>query len=677
MVLGGIRRAFWPALSPLWLDSVLLSPLAALVLGLRRRPDPVDAQLLEQVRRYQAQELRPQARERAARRACQLARAGLAVRAPPRAAKARPEAATSGADHAPPALPAGLAWLTQRRHAGLTRASFAASRENKQTGVREVVLGVAIAGEREDWRRGRRGQAGPLVVVPQAELQLPAVVLGASGSGKTETLLRLAAEVRRAYDWQVIWLDAKGDRATAARFLATMRTSGVAEARLRFFPTQAYDGWRGDRRSLLNRLLAVERYSEPYYHALARQLLRLALATPPGMPVPRSSAALLPRLDLAVLAPAPTRLPASVTAQSAGHPSTDEANPVSRAASPAALAALSPREVAGVLTRYDGFFAALDGRLDGSWAYEDVDAAYLLLDGLALREEAASLGRYLLEDFAHYAVARKPRAQHTLLIVDEYSALSLAGEGANLVERLRAYGATVILSSQSYAGLGSDAARILDAAHLVLLHRCADPLPLLARIGTQPHIEPVWQTVGDQSTGYGSLRAQEVPKVAPSVAQQLAPGEVLALAAGRFERLQVSPQLVSEASLRTAEAWMANPPQPASAAHPRAPTAPQYTPSSTRIATSFQSAPRPTSSTHVTGTTGTVAAGQRPKAKPAKSTLQQHPSAGVPRRNGVRSAGNRRTPTTPRAPQPPAPGTLWSSDAHDTGETEDDPPAAL
>ena len=74
--------------------------------------------------------------------------------------------------------------------------------------------------------------------------------------------------------------------------------------------------------------------------------------------------------------------------------------------------------------RYEAFFGQTRGALDGSWAWEDTSAAYLLLDTLALREEASGLARFLFEDFAHYFTARKAREQFCLLIVDEFSALA-------------------------------------------------------------------------------------------------------------------------------------------------------------------------------------------------------------------------------------------------------------
>ena len=67
------------------------------------------------------------------------------------------------------------------------------------------------------------------------ELRRHVLVLGASGSGKTETLLRLAWATARVSYWAVFLLDAKGDERTMRRFHALMADTG-REARL--FPRE-------------------------------------------------------------------------------------------------------------------------------------------------------------------------------------------------------------------------------------------------------------------------------------------------------------------------------------------------------------------------------------------------------------------------------------------------------
>src|SRR2546430_2082832 len=78
------------------------------------------------------------------------------------------------------------------------------------------------------WSRKR------MFTFPLSSLRHHAVCLGATGSGKTETLYRCAYGAYKVYRLQVIYLDAKGEskRAeekegdNAARFVATMRAAG-------------------------------------------------------------------------------------------------------------------------------------------------------------------------------------------------------------------------------------------------------------------------------------------------------------------------------------------------------------------------------------------------------------------------------------------------------------------
>jgi hypothetical protein len=97
--------------------------------------------------------------------------------------------------------------------------------------------------------------------------------------------------------------------------------------------------------------------------------------------------------------------------------------------------------------RYRAFFKALGGGLDGDWAFEDVQTSYIQLRGLDLNDQTASLGRYLLEDFAHYVATRKPADEKVLLIVDEFPAIAFGGANvANLFEMVRFHGAGLLVT---------------------------------------------------------------------------------------------------------------------------------------------------------------------------------------------------------------------------------------
>ena len=403
------------------------------------------------------------------------------------------------------------------------RAAHRATKVPERVGER-LVLGAPIIGDLSSW------VVGGSFTYPPEVLGRHLVVVGGSGTGKTETLLRLAYGAARVYGWRVIYLDAKGDYTTAARFFAAMQKAGLD--RVALFPAQAYDGWRGGATAILNRLMAIEDYSEPYYKSMAKLLLGLAVNAPPAPP--GSSDELLARLRLEEL-----------KQLYAGQPEAAD------------LAEIKGSEARGAYHRYRGFFDSLAGKLDGGWAYEDVEAAYVLLDGLALKEEASSLGRYLLEDFAHYVARRKPANQHVLLIVDEFSALAGGADAANLFERVRSYGAAVIVSSQSYAGLGKGADRILDAAAGLIVHQCADPERLVARAGARKQLEMSIQLADSAPTGMGSGRMQETFRVRPDQARQLAPGECFIIAGGRAQKVRVARLEVPQAAVREAERVMA------------------------------------------------------------------------------------------------------------------------
>jgi hypothetical protein len=137
--------------------------------------------------------------------------------------------------------------------------------------------------------------------------------------------------------------------------------------------------------------------------------------------------------------------------------------------------------------RYRSFFDATDGQLDGSWALEDADCAHLLLNELLYAEETSKVARFLIEDFKQYLAGRNPERRHVLLIVDEFSAIADGERMARMVEVVRSYGAAVVLAPQAFEGMGGPeaAARILNAAHTVILHAVPDPDAIIKAAGTR------------------------------------------------------------------------------------------------------------------------------------------------------------------------------------------------
>jgi hypothetical protein len=398
-----------------------------------------------------------------------------------------------------------------------------------------LVLGVPLVAGDLPWAKGG------YVTYPVESLARHAAVIGSSGMGKSETVLRLAYGARQAYGWKVFFIDCKGEHALQERFVATMRAAGAAT--IGQFPQQPMLGWQGDSVALLNRLLAIVDYTEPYYRDLTKMLLNLTLEAPGGPP--RSSQQLLDGM-----------VPSRLRQRYQGRPEVDEIDD------------LRPRDAAAAYNRYRAFFKALGAGLDGvagtagSWSFDTVDAGYIRLDGLSLKDQTASLGRYLVEDFAHYVARRKPPEQKVLLIIDEYPVIAASGAGtASLFEMVRFHGASIIVTGQSYAGMGEGFERILGAAETLILHRCGDPDRLLTRAGQRLNFKRrvgfsergIGRGAKEYATGAGYLAVDEELKIHPNDVKELPPGECFVIAGGQYQRVlvrrvQPSPAVVAPAA---------------------------------------------------------------------------------------------------------------------------------
>jgi len=367
-------------------------------------------------------------------------------------------------------------------------------------------------------RRGR-------VYLPLARLGHHLLVVGATGSGKTETVLRLVDSVARTSDWRIIFLDGKGDHETAERFSTLTASSGRSVWR---FPEAAYDGWRGDGTEIAGRLLQLVDFAESgggtYYRDLAVNAVRLACAGAAGPP--RSSSELLRRLRSEALAEL--------------HP------PGSLAASE--IAALRRDQLDGIRARYAAFFATVGQALDGRVAFEEIDSAYFLLDGLRLKHEAGYLARFLVEEFTQWAAGRKPRPQKVLLVVDEFSAIATAGKGlVDVVERARAFGVGAVLCPQLAEGMGSfeASARLIGSAQTILLHAMPNPERFVEVAGGRRVALTSRQLEDDAPTGIGSTRPDREPRIDPDEVRRLRPGQCFAIGSGLALKLQIArvPQL--------------------------------------------------------------------------------------------------------------------------------------
>lgn len=381
-------------------------------------------------------------------------------------------------------------------------------------GERGFTLAMRLAGE-----RALPVDRGMVILSPQ-RLCRHVLVCGATGSGKTETVMRLAWTVANGSDAPVFYLDGKGDRETAERFCGLMADAGRDT---RVFPNEPFDAWRGQPHEIHGRLMEIIDYTSEgpaaWYRDVAKNVLRLVCEHPDGPP--RSSAQALERMD-------PDHLAKTHQGSSA-------------------LAALTGQQIKQVRLRYEAFFGQTRGALDGDWAWEDTQAAYLLLDSLTLREETSGLARMIFEDFAHYFTTRKPRAQFALLIVDEFSGLAQGSGMAARIEQARGFNTSLVLAPQVVAGMGDEqeAARILGSVETVICHRVNTPEEICSLAGTRKAMEYSTHYATQGATGEGSARLQHQYKVDPNKVRALPAGAAYIISRGRAMKTQIlqAPQL--------------------------------------------------------------------------------------------------------------------------------------
>jgi hypothetical protein len=385
-----------------------------------------------------------------------------------------------------------------------------------------VILGRWLGGERVLPTRGRD------LVLPFDGLSRHVLILGASGAGKTETALRIADGVSGGSDAQVFYLDAKGDRATAERFIALMRRGG---RRCRVFPNERFSAWRGDWRGIVSRLLEVIAFVREgpaaYYRDIAKSTLQLACHHPQGPP--RSSAELLHRLDFDRLL--------------------DAHGPTS------AILALPRDKVSQVRMRYEAYFGQLGSAFDGEWSWEDTEAGYLLLDSAATGEDALTSARLLFADFAHYFATRKKRDKTCLLIVDEFSALSGSSDLAAKLEQARSFNTGLVLAPQVIEGMGpaQQRERLLGSIEVVISHSLNNPTEIAELAGERLGAQLTHNVNPGPDLRVNLVRPGREPRLHPDRLRRLSAGEAWLIRRGRGAHIRVHRTVADRGTLPVAQ----------------------------------------------------------------------------------------------------------------------------
>ena len=412
---------------------------------------------------------------------------------------------------------------------------------------------------------GRDGR-GRAVGLSDDQLGAHALVVGATGAGKSTTLQTILAD-RIARGHPVVAIDMKGSPAFAR---ALGGAAHAADRSLRVWTPEGPSHWNplahGGPTALKDMLISAERFSEPHYQRAAERYLQTALQV---LHARREETA--PRLSEVVAAMEPGRLRAlarTVPEPLAGRVDAylegltpDQRNAASGLATRLALLSesdagpwLEPAPAVGgieidlgealtggdvvLLSINSSIYGALGAQL-GALAVQNLTSAAGRRLG-ASASASADAGRDAGRD-AIAGDARRPIGAPATVALDEFSALG-ADNVLSLLARGREAGVGVLLATQELADLERAGRgfrdQVLGITAVTLAHRQEVHESALA-ISRLAGTRKVWRETRTIPAGLGpggrvpatrgTLRAEEEPVVHPNAIKRLSTGELVLL----------------------------------------------------------------------------------------------------------------------------------------------------
>jgi len=381
---------------------------------------------------------------------------------------------------------------------------------------------------------GRRWH--PVFTLPHTACARHMVIVGATGSGKTNLMIRLwagwftaaARQARAGHGHRplLIVLDCKGGRDARVKAERTRRLLyGAGSRRVAIWPDEAQLSlWNLPPRELavlLYQMIDTGTGAAAYYADVLQAVLTLAVMAPCGPPL--STAAFLDRLDAKWLQ----------HAWAGGrHPGQAE------------RARAAARHLPDIQLRYATLLDRLGPALDGLGALADADAWYCILEGTREPSVAEAQAMALTELAAHAATARDGEPRAMLLAADDYSAVSGRVPVSNLYERGRSLGIGVQVSAQSWQGLGATEderyriAATADGGLFVL--STPHPEPLAALAGTRRVLATTRKLIGASWGDEGTTRERRACVADPDIIRRLQVGQACYIHRGAATFVQVA-----------------------------------------------------------------------------------------------------------------------------------------
>jgi len=397
----------------------------------------------------------------------------------------------------------------------------------------------------------------PVFTVPFAACARHMVIVGSTGSGKTNLMIRLwagwftaaltAARTGQGRRLLLVVMDCKGGPDARVKANRTRRLLyGAGARRVAIWPDEArlslWDLPAEDLAVLLYQMIETGDGAAAYYADIMQAVLTLAVTAPMGPPL--NTAAFLDRLDARWLQ----------------HAWDDGRHP-----GQAARIRAAARHLPDIQLRYATLLGRLGPALDGPGTLADADAWYFILEGTREPSVAEAQAMAITELAAHAAtdLAAEPRAM--LLAADDYSAVSGRVPLSNLYERGRSLGIGVQVSAQSWQGLGASEderyriAATADGGIWVLNTPYPDPLTGLA--GTRRVLETAHKLIGATWGDEGTTREQRAWVADPELIRRLEVGQACYIHRGAASFVQVARPKASPLTQRPASGRAGPPPR--------------------------------------------------------------------------------------------------------------------
>jgi hypothetical protein len=378
-------------------------------------------------------------------------------------------------------------------------------------------------------------QVGSWIALEERILDQHLFILGAPGSGKSTTLMRLAWEVLEKTDRDLFIVDGKGEEEFASKLRSliwTTRSLNAPVFRLGHGePGATYNGFQGDSEAIYNRLAAMigVRRAEggaEYYADRNRDFLQLICFAPGGPP--RSFDEVRDRLRPAWL-------------KNAWKDDPREFEDV---------ASFTKEDYSSIQARIRPLARVFSETVSPEgFSLESSRAAIFSLRAMSAPDTAGRLLEFFIEDLKDFAGKRQERP--ALLIIDEFGVLG----NDNIIDLLRLARAAklgIVLATQDIAGLGDEQTResLLSSTVTKMLMATDYPEALAKLAGTKKRIEASMQHEEGKATGTGSARLQDVFGIDMNEASRLRVGETFLFRQRYPVKLRVSPtdeEMIQEA----------------------------------------------------------------------------------------------------------------------------------